>query len=67
METVFYHKEKNLVVVPNYKDRAITEGSIYHVIMHGRGIMGSHASQLRTEERWQIVHYVEKLRNDLLK
>ena len=53
--------------VPNYKDRAITEGSIYHVIMHGRGIMGSHASQLRTEERWQVVHYVEKLRNDLLK
>lgn len=53
--------------VPNYKDRAITEGSIYHVIMHGRGIMGSHASQLRREERWQVVHYVEKLRNDLLK
>jgi mono/diheme cytochrome c family protein len=53
--------------VPNYKDRAITEGSIYHVIMYGRGIMGSHASQLRTEERWQVVHYVEKLRNDLLK
>ncbi|WKD85740.1 Cytochrome c-L [Polaribacter huanghezhanensis] len=53
--------------VPNYKDRAITEGSIYHVIMYGRGIMGSHASQLTVKERWQVVHYVEKLRNDLLK
>mgnify|MGYP005998697603 CR=1 FL=1 len=53
--------------IPNFKDRAITEGSIYHVIMYGRGIMGSHASQLRAEERWQIVSYVEKLRNDLLK
>jgi mono/diheme cytochrome c family protein len=53
--------------VPNYKDRAITEGSIYHVIMYGRGLMGSHASKLRVKERWQIVHYVEKLRNDLLK
>ncbi len=32
--------------VPNYKDRPITEGSIYHVIMYGRNLMGSHASQL---------------------
>mgnify|MGYP000876600355 FL=1 len=53
--------------VPNYKDRAITEGSIYHVIMYGRNLMGSHASQLTVTERWQVVHYVEKLRNDLLK
>jgi len=29
--------------------------------------MGSHASQLTVTERWQVVHYVEKLRNDLLK
>jgi len=50
--------------IPNFKDRAITEGSIYHVIMYGRGIMGSHASQLTTKERWQVVHYVEELRNN---
>ena len=53
--------------IPNYKDRDITEGSIYHVIMHGKGLMGSHASQLTNKERWQIVQYVEQLRNDLLK
>jgi mono/diheme cytochrome c family protein len=53
--------------IPNYKDREITEGSIYHVIMYGRNMMGSHASQLTENERWQIVHYVQKLRNDLLK
>ena len=53
--------------VPNYKDRAITEGSIYHVIMFGKGIMGSHSSQLSAKERWQVVHHVEELRNDLLK
>ncbi len=53
--------------VPNYKDRDITEGSIYHVIMRGKGIMGSHSSQLSATERWQVVHHVEKLRNDLLK
>jgi mono/diheme cytochrome c family protein len=53
--------------IPNYKDRDITEGSIYHVIMRGRNLMGSHSSQLSATERWQVVHYVEKLRNDLLK
>lgn len=53
--------------IPNFKDRAVTEGSIYHVIMYGRNLMGSHASQLTSKERWQVVHYVEKLRNDLLK
>ncbi|MFL0101164.1 c-type cytochrome [Tenacibaculum maritimum] len=51
--------------IPNYKDREITEGSIYYVIMHGRNLMGSHASQLTTKERWQVTQYVEKLRNDL--
>lgn len=53
--------------VPNYKDRDITEGSIYHVLMHGKGLMGSHSSQLTYKERWQIVQYVEVLRADLLK
>lgn len=53
--------------VPNYKDRDITEGSIYHVIMYGRNMMGSHASQLNDTERWQVVQYVETLRQELLK
>lgn len=51
--------------IPNYKDREITEGSIYHVIMYGKGVMGSHASQLTPKERWQVVQYVEKLKKDL--
>ena len=45
----------------------ITEGSIYHVIMYGRNLMGSHASQLTDKERWQVVMYVQQLRNELLK
>jgi mono/diheme cytochrome c family protein len=52
--------------IPNYKDRDISAGSIYHVIMYGKNLMGSHASQLTYKERWQIVHYVEKLRTDLI-
>ena len=43
------------------------EGSIYHVLMHGKNLMGSHSSQLTYKERWQIVQYVEVLRADLLK
>ncbi len=60
-------KRDKFLGVPNYKDRDITEGSIYHVIYYGRNMMGSHASQLTEDERWQVVHYVQKLRNDLLK
>ena len=51
--------------VPNYKDRDITEGSIYHVIMYGKGLMGSHAGQLTNKERWQVVQYVEQLKSDM--
>ncbi len=53
--------------VPNYKDRDITSGSIYHVLIHGRNLMGSHSGQLTYKERWQVAHYVEKLRSDLMK
>ncbi len=38
--------------VPSYKDRVITEGSIYHVITYGLNSMGSHANQLDAKERW---------------
>lgn len=63
---ILVQREKFLGV-PNYKDRDITEGSIYQVIMYGRNMMGSHASQLTEEERWQVAMYVQKLRNELLK
>ena len=53
--------------IPNYKDRDITEGSVYHILMHGINLMGSHSSQLTYKERWQIIQYVEVLRADLLK
>ena len=51
--------------VPNYKDRDINAGVTYHVVMYGKGLMGSHASQLTYKERWQVVQYVEKLRSEL--
>ncbi|NOR29354.1 MAG: cytochrome c [Lutibacter sp.] len=63
---ILVEREKFLGV-PNYKDRDINEGSIYHVIMFGRNMMGSHASQLTAKERWKTTMYVEQLRTDLLK
>lgn len=44
--------------VPNYKDRAITVGSVYFVINHGRNLMGSYAGQLEIDDRWRVAQYV---------
>ncbi len=62
-------KREKILGVPSYADagRAITTGSIYHVIFYGRNTMGSYANQLNDEERWQVVAYVEKLKADLEK
>lgn len=38
-----------------------TQGEVYYVIMHGKGIMGSYASQLEYEDRLKVLHYVEGL------
>ena len=53
--------------IPSYKDREITPGSIYHVLMYGKNAMGSHAGQVNKVERWQIAQYVMQLRNNLIK
>ncbi|GGX13594.1 c-type cytochrome [Aquimarina muelleri] len=60
-------KREKILGVPSYADigRAITEGSIYHVMYYGINSMGSYASQTNEQERWQIVQYVEKLKADL--
>lgn len=58
-------KREKFLGVPNYKDRDITKGSIYHVVTYGLNSMGSHANQLSQEERWQVAEYVLKLRSEL--
>ena len=60
-------QREKILGVPSYDDagRAITEGSIYHVMYYGINSMGSYASQTSEHERWQIVQYVEKLKADL--
>ncbi len=63
---ILVDREK-ILGVPRYDDigRAITEGSIYHVMYNGLNTMGSYASQTSIEERWQIDHYVMKLKGAL--
>jgi mono/diheme cytochrome c family protein len=49
---------------PSYKSAvllALPEGKMFHTITYGKGIMGSHASQLTVDERWKLVMYVQKL------
>ena len=53
--------------IPSYKDRDITPGSIYHVLMYGKNAMGSHAGQVNAKERWQIAQHVMLLRSKLIK
>ncbi len=57
--------QEKFLGVPSYKDRQITDGSIFHVITYGLNSMGSHANQLNAHERWLVVAYVEKLKSEL--
>jgi mono/diheme cytochrome c family protein len=44
---------------PQLKD--LSEGKMFHTVTYGKGLMGSHASQVSKTERWKIIHYVQKL------
>jgi hypothetical protein len=51
--------------VPNYKDRVITTGSVFHVQKFGLNSMGSYANQMSAHERWLVSSYVMKLKSEL--
>lgn len=51
---------------PAYNSAALVnlpEGKMFHTITYGKNLMGSHASQLNTEERWKVIRYVQTLQN----
>ena len=58
---ILVQKEKYLGV-PHFADRAVTEGSVYHVQTYGLNAMGSYANQLSQKERWMIASYVMQLK-----
>lgn len=39
----------------------LPEGKMFHTLTYGKGVMGSHASQLTKLERWKVVAYVKQL------
>lgn len=38
--------------------KALSDGSIFHTITFGKGMMGSYASQLTPERRWWVIKYI---------
>ncbi|MBZ9652319.1 cytochrome c [Psychroflexus sp. CCL10W] len=60
-------EREKILGVPSYDDqgRAITEGSVYHVMWHGINTMGSYASQMDNKELWLVDHYVMQLKDEL--
>jgi len=40
---------------------AVPGGEIYHVITVGYNVMGAHGPQIRPDDRWQIVNYVQNV------
>lgn len=62
-------KNEKILGVPSYDDvaRNVTVGTSFHTIQYGLNSMGSYASQMNTEEAWQISEYVMQLKQDLTK
>ena len=57
-------KSFGMAVVANLHDPRIVQmgdGEIFHVITHGRNLMGPYASQVEIEDRWAIIAYVRAL------
>ena len=38
----------------------MAEGTMFHSVTYGKNLMGSYASQLSTEQRWMIIHYIKE-------
>jgi mono/diheme cytochrome c family protein len=54
----FPSKPATLVGDPKYM--AMAEGTMFHSITYGKNAMGSYASQLSTEQRWMVIHYIKE-------
>jgi len=49
------------LTLPNYI--ALSDGTMFHVITYGKGVMGSYASQLNSKQRWDVIKYIRTLQN----
>jgi mono/diheme cytochrome c family protein len=48
----------------NGKLKGLPVGKMYHTLTYGKGLMGSHASQLDQRDRWLVIEYIKVLQND---
>jgi len=51
---------KPATLIGDAKYEAMTEGTMFHSVTYGINAMGSYASQLSTEQRWMIIHYIKE-------
>ena len=42
---------------------ALSEGKMFHSIYYGKGILGSHSSQVSKAEIWKIILHIQKLQH----
>ena len=56
----------HIVGIPSYsgKLKDLPEGKMYHTLQYGKGLMGSHASQLSQKDRWLIIEYIKTLQGN---
>lgn len=56
----------HIVGIPDYatKLKDLPEGKMYHTLQYGKGLMGSHASQLSQKERWLVIEYIKVLQGN---
>ncbi|HAT48348.1 MAG TPA: cytochrome C [Flavobacteriales bacterium] len=49
--------------IPSYTDKLknLPVGKMYHTLTYGKGLMGSHASQLSQKDRWLVIEYIKVL------
>lgn len=40
--------------------KKLSDGTMYHVIEYGKGLMGSYAAQVKPEQRWWIINYIRE-------
>jgi mono/diheme cytochrome c family protein len=58
-------KNGHIAGIPSYADKLkdLPAGKMYHTLTYGKGLMGSHASQLSQKDRWLVIEYIKVLQN----
>ena len=56
-------KNGHIAGIPSYTDKLkdLSVGKMYHTLTWGKGLMGSHASQLSQRQRWEVIEYIKVL------